>query len=569
MWLPLQWYYDHMYVEKTLSLYNSLVKECFPVLFIVPTIFSIYQNLLGVTFMEMTGKKKRHLASQSSREPRDHTKLWTEMWERISHVKSGELKPGWGSFSYIVRGYDAGYYGYTYLLVFTAEMYITVLKWGPLDPIIGQLYRSKILLSGGSRDEVVSLEASCHRYGDEVDFLCWPPIDAIWESIVMSLETYIGPEGNLLEMKPDQCHRISCHHLYLPIEEKNAMKNLKHVYPTWPSVTIDITFPKEGLPGYQLALQHVCSGAAQAIEDGVKVIILPDHATGPTCVPLSVLVACGGVHHCLLIMETICKIGQENLIKSIMTVDELTTHYHHSTDHAILTVMSRWGAMFDLLALDMFELHECGWPMWGTILPHGIPESDKYHWRDGGDAHINDPGGIASLKDAVRKKNQTVYDVYALNANEQVKSIHLCGLLDFHYENATPIPIEQVEPWNEIILSRAHNGFLEGWLPNPESLHQLNAMRDTGRYSYMIDGGVLLIVGILHEQDTHKLLGWCHPHGIFQSTLLCVLLPMLRNRERSYSWRCPLLIRCPSHLALHFRNYLSTADLDDLNIEII
>ncbi|KAI5984755.1 glutamate synthase [Pisolithus albus] len=260
-----------------------------------------------------------------------------------------------------------------------------------------------------------------------------PPIDPIRESIVMSLETYIGPEvsQNLLPSP------------ILTIEEMNAMKNLKHAYPTWPSVTIDITFPKEGLPGYQLALQRVCSEATQAIEDGVKVIILPDHATGLTHVPLLALVACGGVHHhlvlqkmhakvalmvemrearevhhlCVLVgygtdpvcpwlmMETICKIGRENLIKSSMTVDELTTHYHHSIDHGILEVMSKvgismlqsykgaqilalhsevaercfigtasrvQGATFDLLALDTFELHECGWPTWEMILPAGV-----------------------------------------------------------------------------------------------------------------------------------------------------------------------------------------------------
>jgi glutamate synthase (NADPH/NADH) len=78
----------------------------------------------------------------------------------------------------------------------------------------------------------------------------------------------------------------------------NAMKNLKLAYTGWPSITIDITFPKEeGLPGYQLALQRVCSESSQAIEDGIKVIILSDRATGPNRVPLSALVACGGVHH--------------------------------------------------------------------------------------------------------------------------------------------------------------------------------------------------------------------------------------------------------------------------------
>ncbi|KAI6124380.1 hypothetical protein EV401DRAFT_1942804 [Pisolithus croceorrhizus] len=42
-------------------------------------------------------------------EPTDYTKLWTEMRERISLVKSGEPKPGQGSFGHIVGGYDAGY----------------------------------------------------------------------------------------------------------------------------------------------------------------------------------------------------------------------------------------------------------------------------------------------------------------------------------------------------------------------------------------------------------------------------------------------------------------------------
>jgi glutamate synthase (NADPH/NADH) len=125
-----------------------------------------------------------------------------------------------------------------------------------------------------------------------------PPIDPIRESVVMSLESYVGPEGNLLEMKPTQCHRILLPSPLISIEEMNAMKNLRLAYASWPSRTIDITFSKEeGLPGYQVALDRVCSEATQAIEDGVKVVILSDRATGPHRVPLSVLVACGGVHH--------------------------------------------------------------------------------------------------------------------------------------------------------------------------------------------------------------------------------------------------------------------------------
>lgn len=137
-----------------------------------------------------------------------------------------------------------------------------------------------------------------------------PPIDPLRESIVMSLETYVGPEGNLLEMRPQQCHRILLPSPILSIEEMNAMKNLKAAYPDWPSRTIDVTFSKdEGLAGYKKALDRVCYEATQAIEDGMKVIILSDRATSPTRVPVSTLVACGGVHHHLVLQKKRAKIA--------------------------------------------------------------------------------------------------------------------------------------------------------------------------------------------------------------------------------------------------------------------
>jgi glutamate synthase (NADH) len=137
-----------------------------------------------------------------------------------------------------------------------------------------------------------------------------PPIDPIRESIVMSLEAYIGPEGNLLEMKPQQCHRIRLPSPILSLEEMEAMKNLKVAYNSWPSRTIDITFSKEeGLPGYELALARVCGEASDAIDEGVKVIILSDRATGPDRLPLSALIACGGVHHHLVSQKKRAKVA--------------------------------------------------------------------------------------------------------------------------------------------------------------------------------------------------------------------------------------------------------------------
>ncbi|KAF8521045.1 metallopeptidase MepB [Gautieria morchelliformis] len=88
----------------------------------------------------------------------DYTALWNNLRESISLVKNDkEFAPGQGSFGHLMGGYDAGYYGYMYSLVFAADMYATVFKADPLDPKFGKLYRDKILLPGGSRNESTSL----------------------------------------------------------------------------------------------------------------------------------------------------------------------------------------------------------------------------------------------------------------------------------------------------------------------------------------------------------------------------------------------------------------------------
>lgn len=96
-------------------------------------------------------------------------------------------------------------------------------------------------------------------------------------------------------------------------------------------------------------------------------------------------------------------------------------------------------------------MHERGYPSRDTVIVPGLPETGEYHWRDGGEAHINDPTGIAQLQNAVREKNQSSYDAYAENARRQVRAVTLRGLLDFDYEKAHEIPLEQVEPWHEIV----------------------------------------------------------------------------------------------------------------------
>jgi len=94
----------------------------------------------------------------TDQEPTDYTNLWNELRQEISLVVGPEKPiPGQGTFAHLVGGYDAGYYGYLYSLVFAADMYATVFKKDPLNPASGEKYKNSILVPGGSREELDSL----------------------------------------------------------------------------------------------------------------------------------------------------------------------------------------------------------------------------------------------------------------------------------------------------------------------------------------------------------------------------------------------------------------------------
>ncbi|MFP6672606.1 MAG: glutamate synthase-related protein, partial [Pirellulaceae bacterium] len=126
-----------------------------------------------------------------------------------------------------------------------------------------------------------------------------PAIDSIREEIIMSLESYIGPESNLLKSTEGHAHRLLIPHPILSNQELTDIKLMDHR--GWRSCTIDITFAKsDGDAGMLKAVQRICQEAEQAIEDGYSILVLSDRDIGPQRLPLSTLLACGAVHHHLI-----------------------------------------------------------------------------------------------------------------------------------------------------------------------------------------------------------------------------------------------------------------------------
>ena len=135
-----------------------------------------------------------------------------------------------------------------------------------------------------------------------------PAIDSIREEIIMSLECYIGPEGNLLDTTEQQCHRLAVPHPILTNEELAAIKELD--YRGWKTKTIDVTYPRaEGVAGLSPALDRIRGEAERAIADGYSLVVLSDRAISANRVPISSLLACGAVHHHLVRNELRTRIG--------------------------------------------------------------------------------------------------------------------------------------------------------------------------------------------------------------------------------------------------------------------
>jgi glutamate synthase (NADPH/NADH) large chain len=137
-----------------------------------------------------------------------------------------------------------------------------------------------------------------------------PPIDSIREDLVMTLTSFAGPQGNLLDESEAHCRRIKVLFPILTPEDLEALKKLKPG--VFRSKTLDATFyvpltpaqePRGPASALEEALDRLAAESVKAAEEGVSLIILSDRAAlspeaGRCAVPA--LLAAGAVHHGLI-----------------------------------------------------------------------------------------------------------------------------------------------------------------------------------------------------------------------------------------------------------------------------
>jgi glutamate synthase (NADPH/NADH) large chain len=126
-----------------------------------------------------------------------------------------------------------------------------------------------------------------------------PPIDPIRERLVMSLATFIGNNGNLLDEDKMHCHCVVLKH---PILKNNQLEKLRSIDTgMFHAKTLQTYFKADGLPGsMQKGIERVCRYAEDAVDDGFEVLILSDRAIDSEHAPIPSLLAVSAVHHHLI-----------------------------------------------------------------------------------------------------------------------------------------------------------------------------------------------------------------------------------------------------------------------------
>ena len=123
-----------------------------------------------------------------------------------------------------------------------------------------------------------------------------PPIDAIREEVVTSTSVYIGPEGNLLEEKEENCKVVKIKNPILTNTDLLKIKNMD--VEGFKVQTIPIIYYKN--TSLEKAIDHMFVEVDRAYRDGVNVLILSDRGVDENHVAIPSLLAVSALEHYLV-----------------------------------------------------------------------------------------------------------------------------------------------------------------------------------------------------------------------------------------------------------------------------
>ncbi len=135
-----------------------------------------------------------------------------------------------------------------------------------------------------------------------------PAIDSIRERPVMTLDSTLGAEKNLLAETPEHAELLRLHRPVLRNHELEAIRQVDR--PGFKAETLSTLYEvADGGKGLRTAIEALCRSASEAIAGGASILILSDRGVSAEQAPIPVLLATGAVHHHLIRESTRTRCG--------------------------------------------------------------------------------------------------------------------------------------------------------------------------------------------------------------------------------------------------------------------
>ena len=147
------------------------------------------------------------------------------------------------------------------------------------------------------------------------------------------------------------------------------------------------------------------------------------------------------------------------------------------------------GTDFEAIYRDLERFHEAAFPL-NTNENSVLVRSDgQFHYRDGGEAHLNTPASMVNLQIAGRTGSREAYKEFSRITNEQNKKVTLRGQLKFKFAPSKAIPLDEVEPVSEIVKRFATGAMSLGSISQEAHETLAVAMNTLGGRSNTGEGG--------------------------------------------------------------------------------
>jgi glutamate synthase domain-containing protein 2/glutamate synthase domain-containing protein 1/glutamate synthase domain-containing protein 3 len=379
-----------------------------------------------------------------------------------------------------------------------------------------------------------------------------PPMDPIRERFMMSLRTYVGRRGSLLEETPQQAQLIELPSPVLSDAEVNQLSGSSD--PAFHAEWLQTLFPAAAGPdGLLVALDELRDRAEAAVRLGATILVLSDRELDADRAPIPMTLAVGAVHHRLIdaglrlrasivavsgeprdAHDFACLIGfGASAVNPYLAIEQVRAmavngdvpvgpveaqeNYRRSLENGLLKIMSKMGIctisayrgseLYEAIGLDeevcrrafRFVQRRVGGTPFSRIAADVLSRHSQYaegeeepggyyKHRRGGPIHINAPTAVLALQKAVRTGEWNQYEKYRRLVQDEREPLELRDLLEL-IPLGPPVPLAEVEPADRIMRRFATAAMSMGALSKEAHETLAEAMNYIGGLSNSGEGG--------------------------------------------------------------------------------